>query len=47
MNVQDEPILQFFEYKHLPNHMQVVSAKFQDLTGWLVNAVPRNPERAA
>lgn len=36
--------MQFFAYKHLPEHLQLISAPFGELaTGLLV--LPRNPER--
>lgn len=41
----DEPILQFFEYDHLPLHLQVISKLFCDVAKELVNVLPRNPER--
>lgn len=40
-----EPMLQFFEYKHLPEHLQDVSASFAALAETMVNRLPRNPER--
>ena len=41
----DEPILQFFEYGHLPAHLQEVSAIFGELAKAIVEKLPRNPER--
>jgi hypothetical protein len=40
-----EPILQFFEFKHLPVHLSKVSSPFADLAHDIVAAIPRNPER--
>lgn len=40
-----EPILQFFEYSHLPERLQLVSKPFSDLASDIVIAIPRNPER--
>ncbi len=42
-----DPILQFFEYKHLPEHLQAVSRPFHHLAHALTDgiALPRNPER--
>lgn len=50
-----EPLLQFFEYAHLPPHLQAVSKPFCELAhaivhGWTDGdvayvALPRNPER--
>lgn len=41
----NEPLLQFFLYKHLPKHLQVASKPFYDLAGHIVQTMPRNPER--
>lgn len=40
-----EPILQFFAYAHLPPHLQEASKVFGDLAKWIVDTLPRNPER--
>lgn len=40
-----EYLLQFFEYGHLPPHMQDTSKLFHDLALALIASVPRNPER--
>jgi hypothetical protein len=40
-----EPLLQFFEFKHLPEHLQVISKEFHTLAHMLVSVLPRNPER--
>jgi len=40
-----EPILQFFEYLHLPPHLQAISQPFSALAKEIVAKVPRNPER--
>jgi len=40
-----EPILQFFEYAHLPRALQEVSAQFTNTAKWIVGELPRNPER--
>ena len=40
-----EPILQFFEWAHLPAHLQSVSRPFGELAVQLVAELPRNPER--
>jgi hypothetical protein len=39
-----EPILKFFEYKHLPPHLQAVSVHFYELAHKLMD-LPRNAER--
>lgn len=41
-----EPTLQFFEYKHLPEHLQVISKPFGELANQIVETLPRNPERS-
>lgn len=45
VKLQQDPILRYFEFEHLPPHLQVVSAKFFELAMSLVALVPRNPER--
>lgn len=47
MTEYEEPILQFFRYTHLPDHLQSVSWRFAELASVLVATVPRNPERTA
>ncbi len=38
-------IMQFFEYSHLPPHLQEVSSPFGVLAQRIVELLPRNPER--
>lgn len=40
-----EPILQFFGYSHLPEHLQTVSRPFSELADQITTYLPRNPER--
>lgn len=40
-----EYLLQFFEYGHLPLHMQDVSRLFHDAAHAVVASCPKNPER--
>lgn len=40
-----EPLLQFFEYAHLPARLQAVSRPFGELAATIVHTLPRNPER--
>lgn len=40
-----EHIMQFFTYEHLPPHLQEVSRQFSTLATYIVNTLPRNPER--
>jgi hypothetical protein len=41
----DEPLLQFFAYEHLPEHLRAVSAPFSELATHIADRLPRNPER--
>lgn len=41
----EERMLKYFEYKHLPNNLQVVSVKFYELAHSLVALVPASAER--
>jgi hypothetical protein len=41
----EEHIAQFFVYEHLPTHLQEVSKPFGDLANWIIDTLPRNPER--
>jgi hypothetical protein len=41
----EEHILQYFEYTHLPPHLQDVSRPFCELAHRTVETLPRNPER--
>jgi len=45
MNDQIDPIMQFFQFDHLPAHLQVVSSFFYDVAHKIVATVPRNAER--
>jgi hypothetical protein len=42
-----DPMLQFFDYAHLPPALADVSRPFCQLAGTLVASLPRNPERTA
>lgn len=41
----DEPILQFFEFAHLRDDLKGVSQPFGELAAFIVQTLPRNPER--
>jgi hypothetical protein len=43
--MQPEPILQFFAYDHLPEHLKHVSRPFRDMAASIIDNLPRNPER--
>lgn len=38
-------MLQFFEYKHLPTELQLISGQFGKLAEYIVEALPSNLER--
>lgn len=40
-----EPMLQFFAYAHLREDLRATSKPFCDLANWIVEDLPRNPER--
>lgn len=44
--MDSEPLLQFFEYAHLPERLQVVSAPFGLLAKQIFETLPKNCERA-
>lgn len=46
-NDHNDPMLQFFNYLHLPEAMQKVSSPFADIAHNIVATLPRNPERTA
>lgn len=41
-----EPILQFFEFAHLPERLQAASRPFHATAWWVVQNLPRNAERS-
>lgn len=41
----NDRLLQFFEYKHLPEHLQEISRDFSDLAHRIVASLPSNAER--
>lgn len=45
--MENEPMLQFFAYAHLPAGLQAISKPFGDLAEQMVQTLPRNPERSA
>ncbi|MGR3219243.1 MAG: hypothetical protein ACUZ8H_05415 [Candidatus Anammoxibacter sp.] len=44
-NKNDHPLLQFFKYDHLPEHLQVISKPFGDLACEIVEQLPSNSEK--
>lgn len=43
--MNDEPLIQFFTYEHLPERLQFHSKPFGDLAKHICETLPRNPER--
>lgn len=39
------PLMQFFEYAHLPAHLQAVSKPFGELAKQIEDTLPANPEK--
>lgn len=44
-HLEEEPILKFFAYAHLPLHLRAVSVKFYEVACHLVSVLPRSAER--
>lgn len=44
--LQDDPILRYFHYAHLPPALSHVSRPFCDLAAYVVETLPRNAERS-
>lgn len=42
-----EPMLQFFQYQHLPENLQKISKPFGQMAYSIAATLPRNPERTA
>lgn len=45
MSEQTDHIMQFFVFEHLPEPLKEVSLPFAAHAEWIVNNLPRNPER--
>ena len=43
--MNQEHILQFFRFEHLPEHLREVSEPYSAMAHALVDGLPRNPER--
>jgi hypothetical protein len=43
---RDDPILQYFSYVHLPEHLQAASKPIADVAFLLADTLPHNAERA-
>lgn len=44
--IEDDRILRFFHYSHLPERLQVISKPFCGMARLLIDTVPRNAERS-
>ncbi|MEU2077095.1 hypothetical protein [Streptomyces sp. NPDC013489] len=44
MSSPTPPLLQYFKFGHLPDHLKAVSAPFADLANQLVEGLPPGPE---
>lgn len=44
---QDEPMLKFFKFEHLPPHLQEMSKPFSELAHLMVAKLNRSAERTA
>lgn len=42
---QTDRMLQFFQYKHLPEHLQSISSPYCEMAHLIVETYPQNPER--
>ena len=45
MQPTESPLMQFFAYAHLPQHLQDVSKPFGDLARAIEDTLPSNPEK--
>lgn len=41
-----DPMMQFFSFSHLPEHLQKISKPFHDMAQQIVDLMPANAERA-
>jgi hypothetical protein len=39
------PIMRFFVYAHLPDHLQETSRRFAELADWIESTIPNGPEK--
>jgi hypothetical protein len=45
--IMRNPIMKYFEYSHLPEHLQAVSKPFGDLAKQMNELLPDGPEKSA
>jgi hypothetical protein len=43
--IEQDPILRYFSYSHLPEHLAAVSRPFYNMAHSIATTIPRNPER--
>lgn len=46
LQLDNDPILRFFHYAHLPDQLKAVSRPFCELAATIIQTVPRNAERS-
>ena len=39
------PLLKYFKYDHLPEHLQKISKPFGDMAQWMEETLPDGPEK--
>ena len=44
---EEQQLIGFFVYEHLPEHLQRISKPFADLAHQMLDDLPESPERAA
>lgn len=44
--IEQDPILRFFHYSHLPVSLQAASRPFCELAAHIISTLPRNAERS-
>ncbi len=45
MEIDSEPLLQFFKFDHLPPGLKLISQPFGELAAKMITLLPRNAER--
>lgn len=40
-----EPLMQFFQFTHLPEHLQGTSRMFYGIAARIITDIPKNPQR--
>jgi hypothetical protein len=47
MTLEEQQLIGFFAYQHLPEHLQEVSKPFSELANAMLDTLPESPERSA